>query len=173
MFVFIGSLMLVPYTRSPTNFAFCQGQLLSIPSNTALFSLLGTYYGGNGTSNFGLPTLPGCHAIGYGQGSGISNYVIGETGGTPTVTLQTQQVTPHTHQAMGTDAISNSVSPTSSALGKPNDNTQLYTTNVTNQVQMQSQSVQMYGSGGPHNNMMPFETLNWIIALQGIYPQRS
>ncbi len=113
MFVFIGSLMLVPYTRSPTNFAFCQGQLVSISTNTALFALLGTYYGGDGIKTFGLPTLPGCLAVGQGQAPGMGSYVIGQKGGAENVTLQTPQVTGHTHQAMGTDTVSNSVSPTS------------------------------------------------------------
>jgi len=173
MQVFIGSLMLVPYTRSPTGYAFCQGQLLTLSQNTALFSLLGTTYGGNGTSNFGLPTLPGALAVGQGQSPGFSNYPLGSTGGSPTVTLNGQQVTPHTHQALGADVTAAAVSPTGAALAKPSDGTQIYTTNASALIQMQSQSVQMIGNGGPHNNMMPFLALNWIIALQGIYPPRS
>ncbi|MGA3294469.1 MAG: tail fiber protein [Candidatus Acidiferrales bacterium] len=171
--VFLGSLMLVPYTRVPTGFAFCQGQLLPIAQNTALFSLLGTTYGGDGRTTFGLPNLQGSLGVGQGQKPGYSNYPIGSKGGTPTVTLNSQQVPSHTHQALGTDAAGDSAAPTGNALAKPSDNTTIYTTNTTPLVQMQSQSVQLYGNGGPHNNMMPFTTLNWIIALQGIFPPRS
>ncbi|MGA9529794.1 MAG: tail fiber protein [Terriglobales bacterium] len=173
MQVFLGSLMLVPYTFAPRGYAFCQGQQLPISSNTALFSLLGTIYGGDGKSTFGLPNLTGRLAVGQGQAPGFSNYVIGSTGGTPTVTLSAQQVPGHTHQAQGADANATSASPTNCALAKPSDNTQLYTTTTNPLVQMQSNSIQPYGNGLPHNNMMPFLALNWIIALQGIFPPRS
>src|ERR1035438_5269277 len=112
MNVFLGSLMLVPYTRAPQGYAFCQGQLLSLSSNTALFSLLGTYYGGDGKSTFGLPNLPGCLAVGFGQSPGFSNYSLGENGGTTTVTLGAQNAPPHTHQAQGTESAGNSAGPT-------------------------------------------------------------
>jgi microcystin-dependent protein len=173
MQVFIGSLMLVPYTRSPTGYAFCQGQLLPLSQNTALFSLLGTYYGGDGKSTFGLPNLVAGLAVGQGQSPGFSNYTIGSSGGSATVTLNGQQVPPHTHQAQGADAVSNSASPTNCALAKPSDGTQIYTSVTSPLVQMQSNSIQPYGNGGPHNNMMPYQVLNWIIALQGIYPSRN
>ena len=173
MNVFLGSLMLVPYTRAPQGYAFCQGQLLPLSSNTALFSLLGVIYGGDGRSTFGLPNLVGSLAVGQGQKPGFSNYTIGSSGGTTTVTLQAQNAPPHTHQAQGTDSAGNSASPTNCVLGKPNDNSQIYTTNTTQLMQMNSNSIEPYGTAGPHNNMMPFLSLNWIIALQGIYPQRS
>src|SRR5882672_328279 len=98
--VYLGSLMLVPYNFAPTGYAFCQGQLLPIASNTALFSLLGTTYGGNGTTTFGVPNLQGRLAVGQGQGPATSNYVMGQTAGTETVTLATHKVPPHQHGIM-------------------------------------------------------------------------
>jgi microcystin-dependent protein len=168
--VFVGSLMLVPYSRSPVGFAFCQGQLLPVSKNAALYSLFGNTYGGKGTPNFGLPNLQGAVAVGQGQKPGYSNYTLGGAGGTPTVTLNGQQVPGHTHQAQGADINGSAVSPTGAALGKPSDGTLIYTTNASPLVQMQSQAIQFYGSGGTHNNMMPYLTLNWIVALQGIFP---
>src|SRR5882724_3852523 len=99
--VFLGSLMLVPYNFAPVNFAFCNGQLLPISQYSALFSLLGTSYGGNGTTNFALPNLQGCLAVGAGQGPGLNDYDIGSSGGTTTVTLTSQTVPPHTHVISG------------------------------------------------------------------------
>ena len=102
MDVFIGSLMLVPHNFAPAIFALCQGQLLSIASNSALFSLIGTYYGGNGTTNFALPNLQGCVAVGQGQGPGLQAYVLGETGGQAAVNLTTQTTPPHNHGVFAT-----------------------------------------------------------------------
>jgi microcystin-dependent protein len=177
MQVFLGSLILVPYNFAPLNYAFCQGQLLNISSNTALFALLGMTFGGNGTSNFGLPNLQGSHAIGQGQGAGLNPYNMGQTGGSTTVTLTSQTTPAHSHQPMALDRDGNSASPTNCLLSKPTDSTQIYTTATTPIVAMQAQSVQSYGGNGPnvnpHNNMMPFATLNWVIALQGIFPPRN
>jgi microcystin-dependent protein len=171
-FVFVGSLMLVPYPRAPLGFALCQGQTLSVSQNTALYSLIGNIYGGT-ASTFLLPNLQARVAVGQGQKPGYSSYAIGSSGGAPTVTLKAQEVSGHTHQALGADANGTSSNPTNCALAKPSDGTTIYTTNASALVAMQSQSVQLYGGGGSHNNMMPFTTLNWIIALQGIFPSRG
>jgi microcystin-dependent protein len=174
MNVFLGSLMLVPYNFAPRGYAFCQGQVLPISQNTALFSLLGTIYGGNGTSTFGLPNLQGALAVNQGQGPGLSNYNIGQTGGSPSVTLQAQSTPSHTHQPQGVDPpVANSSNPTNGALGKPSDGTLIYATATAPLQPMNPGSVQNYGTGQPHNNMMPYLVLNWIIALQGIFPSRS
>jgi len=101
--VFIGSLMLVPYNFAPVNYALCQGQTLPISQNTALFSLLGTTFGGDGKSTFALPNLQGNLAVGAGQAAGLSNYTLGQTGGSPTVTLNPTQVPPHTHAFLAAD----------------------------------------------------------------------
>jgi microcystin-dependent protein len=171
-FVFVGSLMLVPYPRAPVGFALCQGQTLSVSQYTALYSLIGNIYGGSATT-FLLPNLQAKVAVGQGQKPGYSSYAIGSSAGTATVTLTAQEVPGHTHQALGADANGTSSNPTNCALAKPSDGTTIYTTNTSALVAMQSQSVQLYGSGLPHNNMMPFTTLNWIIALQGIFPSRG
>jgi microcystin-dependent protein len=170
--VFIGSLMLVPYNFAPIGWAFCQGQTLAISSNTALFSLLGTNFGGNGTSNFNLPNLQGSLALGTGQGSGLRSYNLGQVGGSATVTLLQTQVPPHSHGFMATDTAANSASPTGCALAKPAGD-MLYTSATSPMVPMNSSMVQMAGGNLPHNNMMPSLGLNWIIALQGIFPPRS
>jgi len=172
MNVFIGSLMLVPYNFAPTGWAFCQGQLLAISSNTALFSLLGTTYGGDGKSTFGLPDLRGSLAISAGQGQGLGLYNLGEAGGSQTVQLNSNQVPPHSHPFMATDSAANSASPTSSALAKPGTNDMLYSSATSPLASMNAAMVQPAGSGQPHNNMMPYLALNWIIALQGIFPSR-
>jgi microcystin-dependent protein len=173
MNVFMGSLMLVPYKFAPNGYAFCQGQLLPVSQNAALFSLLGTIYGGNGSTNFGLPNLQGALAVSQGQGPGLSNYNIGQTGGTTTVQLSAQQTPSHTHQAQGADVVANSTNPTNGALAKPSDGTQIYTTATSPFLAMNPGSVQNYGTGRPHNNLMPYLALNWIIALQGIFPSRN
>jgi microcystin-dependent protein len=169
--VFIGSLMLVPYNFAPLNYALCQGQTLPISQNTALFSLLGTTFGGDGKSTFALPNLQGNLAVGAGQAAGLSNYTLGQTGGSPTVTLNPTQVPPHTHAFLAADRPANSASPTGGALARPATDL-LYTTATTPAVGMNASMVQPAGSGQPHNNVMPSLGLNWIIALQGIYPTR-
>jgi microcystin-dependent protein len=169
--VFIGSLMLVPYNFAPVNYALCQGQTLPISQNTALFSLLGTTFGGDGKSTFALPNLQGNLAVGAGQAAGLSNYTLGQTGGSPTVTLNPTQVPPHTHAFLAADRPANSASPTGGALARPATDL-LYTTATTPAVGMNASMVQPAGSGQPHNNVMPSLGLNWIIALQGIYPTR-
>jgi microcystin-dependent protein len=169
--VFIGSLMLVPYNFAPVNYALCQGQTLPISQNTALFSLLGTTFGGDGKSTFALPNLQGNLAVGAGQAAGLSNYTLGQTGGSPTVTLNPTQVPPHTHAFLAADRPANSASPTGGALARPATDL-LYTTATTPAVGMNASMVQPAGSGQPHNNVMQSLGLNWIIALQGIYPTR-
>jgi microcystin-dependent protein len=163
--------MLVPYNFAPVNYALCQGQTLPISQNTALFSLLGTTFGGDGKSTFALPNLQGNLAVGAGQAAGLSNYTLGQTGGSPTVTLNPTQVPPHTHAFLAADRPANSASPTGGALARPATDL-LYTTATTPAVGMNASMVQPAGSGQPHNNVMPSLGLNWIIALQGIYPTR-
>jgi microcystin-dependent protein len=170
--VFIGSLMLVPYTFPPKGWAFCQGQLLSISQNTALFSLLGTFYGGDGRSTFGLPNLQGSVAIGQGQGPGLSNYVIGQSGGASSVTLQPAETPfPHQHSIMATIAPANQTGAANSGMGRTSSN--IYSGQTSPLVDMNQAALSVVGGSQPHNNLMPYLTLNWIIALQGIFPTRS
>jgi microcystin-dependent protein len=168
MDVFIGSLMLVPYNFAPLNFALCQGQLLSIASNSALFSLIGTYYGGNGTTNFALPNLQGCVAVGQGQGPGLQAYVLGETGGQAAVNLTTQTTPPHNHGVFATGAPASQTSPSGNSLA----NALVYVNDPSPAAQLDARVVSQAGGNAPHPNMMPYTGLNWIICLQGIYPSR-
>lgn len=168
---FIGQLALVPYNFAPRGWALCNGQLLSIAQNTALFSLLGTTYGGNGTTNFALPDLRGRVPVSSGQGPGLSSYLLGQTGGAETYTLTLNQMPAHSHILMadtsvGTSERPNGALPARNAAGVPQYGTQATGT-------MTSGALQSSGGGQPHDTMQPYVTLNWIIALQGIFPSRN
>jgi microcystin-dependent protein len=175
---FLGQIALFPFNFAPRGWAFCQGQLLPISQNTALFSLLGTNYGGNGTSNFGLPDLRGRVPVSQGQAPGLSDYPIGSMQGVETVTLLTSQSPSHSHpfQAVAAQATANSPAGAlpaeghGSGRGAPAVNT--YAPPQT-AVPLASGQVGSAGNGHPHNNLQPYLTLNWCIALQGIYPPRS
>lgn len=177
---FVGQITLFPYTFAPRGWAFCQGQLLPINQNTALFSLLGTYYGGNGTSNFALPDLRGRAPIGQGQGQGLSPYTLGDVQGAETVTLSPAESPAHTH-AFHAFAASATTNAPSGALpaeghgtgrGAPPVNTYA-PPSVGNVVTLAPGQAGPTGGGQAHNNVQPYLSLNWCIALQGIYPPRS
>ena len=170
MDVYIGSLMLVPYNFAPKGYAFCQGQLMSISQNTALFSLLGTMYGGDGRVTFGLPDLRGRLVTSYGQGPGLSPYTEGESGGSASVTLTADQQPPHSHTMSGGKGSGSQPAPGGATLaGGPvySDQTATLTLLNPNSVSLAS------GGGQPHGNMMPYQGLNWIICLNGVFPPRS
>lgn len=172
--VFVGEILLVPYTFAPRGFAFCEGQLLPISQNTALFSLLGITYGGNGSSTFGLPDLRGAVPIGAGQGPGLSRYSLGQTTGATAVTLTQSQMPAHTHALNGTSTPATTSDPTGALLAEPAANaryTSLYGTSNPNAA-ADPAAVSVMGGGQPHNNMQPYLALNFVIALQGIYPPR-
>lgn len=172
--VFLGSLMLVPYTYAPRGFAFCQGQLLAIRSNTALFSLLGTTYGGDGVSTFALPNLTGSLAVGQGQAPGMNDYMLGETGGATTVTLDLSTVPPHNHSVNAGKLPADLNAPQGNVVATASGaNPRIYNTSATNLAGMSGQSLTPFGGNQPHKNMMPYQGLQWIIALQGIFPQRG
>jgi microcystin-dependent protein len=170
---YVGQLMLVGFNFPPVGWAYAAGQILSISQNTALFSLLGTYYGGNGTSNFALPNLQGNLAIGQGQSAGLSMYSLGETGGTGTVTLTSQTVPAHTHALQCAGGKPKENTPLGNAVANAAEVGQLFSTSVTPVSPMSTSAVSFFGSGQPHTNMMPYLALNWVIALQGIYPTRN
>jgi microcystin-dependent protein len=171
---FVGELMLVGFNFAPVDWALAQGQLLPISQNTALFSLLGTYYGGNGTSNFALPNLQNSVAIGYGQGAGLSNYVIGQQGGSQTVTLLASETPLHTHTASAKSIVRATVGqgPANSTFAEMSPGS-AYTTNTSPVTQMSTAAISNFGSSQPHNNMMPYLGMYWIIAMQGVFPARS
>jgi microcystin-dependent protein len=172
---FVGQLLLVGFNYAPYQWALAAGQLLPISSNPALFTLLRTYYGGNGTSNFALPNLQGCCAVGMGQGPGLSQYDIGETGGSQTVTLSLNQIPVHTHAVESKAAPAIETAPAGNSLADSTSAGAIYykATPIGATQQMAAAAITpSQGGGMPHNNMMPFQTLNWVIALQGIPPQR-
>jgi len=160
---------------APTGWALCHGQLMPISQNTALFSLLGTFYGGDGKSTFALPDLQDTVPINQGQSSASgSQYFIGETSGVAFVTLISTEMPVHTHnvKAYTLDPADTRIPSTTSALGSPSPGL-LYDTVNTNLGTMAFQTISTAGGGQPHNNMMPFLALTAIIALQGIFPARS
>jgi microcystin-dependent protein len=175
---FLGQIMLVPYDFAPYQWAYCDGSLLSISQNTALFSLLGTYYGGDGINSFALPNLQGRVIVGQGQGAGLSPYVIGQAGGSPAVTLNTNGIASHSHNvpASATAGHGSTPGPTV-ALGSGGRGSQpIYTTLSVNGARGDSMAADECGSEGggqPHNNMMPYLTLTYVIALVGVFPARS
>jgi microcystin-dependent protein len=173
---FVAEIRIFPFNFPPKGWAFCDGQLLPISQNTALFSLLGTTYGGDGKSTFALPDLQGNAPMHPGQGPGLSLYDLGETGGTETVTLLNSEIPAHAHTVgRALDANGNTTSPVG---------------HVWSQAPAQRGSLLMYheapptqpmapniilptGGDQPHNNMQPYLTLNFCIALQGVFPPRS
>lgn len=168
---FVAEIRIFPFTFPPKGWAFCNGQLMPISQNTALFALLGTFYGGDGKSTFALPGLQGSAPIHQGQGSGLSEYVIGQQGGSQTVTLLESEIPAHTHALNASNGPANLQAPAPDrVLGRSNNN--VYLDNPGNLQAMAPQSLAPAGGDSPHNNMMPFLTLNYNIALQGVFPQR-
>lgn len=164
---FIGQLMCVGFNYAPKGWALCEGQLLSIASNPALFSLLGTTYGGDGVSTFALPDLRGRMPLGFGQGPGLQNYVQGQNAGSETVTLTESQMPAHSHTVRCSS-------------GDPSDNTPINgvpaaggSYSLTADTNMGAVMIQPTGGNQPHSNMQPYLVMNWIIALQGVFPPRS
>jgi len=188
---FLGMIILVPYNFAPRGWAFCNGQILPISQNTALFSLLGTTFGGNGVTTFALPDLRSRVPIGAGQGTGLSNYVLGQTGGIETVTLTLNELPLHTHvvtlNGLGAtanvkNAAGNQQSPvgnvpaieaagvtaTYSSAGPPFSTMASGAISVTG-----TASAANTGASQPFTNIEPYLTVNYCIALQGIFPSRN
>ncbi len=158
---------MVGFNFAPVGWAMCDGQLLPISQNTALFSLLGTTYGGNGTTTFALPDLRGRVPMHQGQGPGLSPRFLGESGGTETVTLDTSQVPSHTHALNGVAARQDS----NRVAGAAPSNGGYYSTQTPGTAMHQA-AIGTTGGGQPHPNVQPFLCVNFIIALQGIFPAR-
>lgn len=182
---FIGELKLVSFNYAPRGWAFCNGQLLAIQTNQPLFSLLGTQYGGNGTTNFALPDLRSRVPLGYGQGPGLSNYAIGQRGGEEAHTLLSTEMPTHVHTLAGdatTAASSNAVTPAAgnslgAGTGLLSNNTpfpvNIYGTAGGSTVAQAPATIGNFGGSQAHENRQPFLVLNWIISLQGIFPSRN
>jgi len=168
---FIGELMLTGYNFCPRGWAAASGQLLPIAQNTALFSLLGTQFGGNGVTTFALPDLRGRTPIGAGQGPGLSDRTIGEQGGEEAVTLTTPEMPAHTHAAYATTQETNTTNP-AGALPARKLRTLLYRGGSPADTAMAADAIGVTGGGQPHDNMPPYLAMTWCIALQGIFPSR-
>jgi microcystin-dependent protein len=180
---FLGELMYNPYNFEPTGYAYCNGQLVAISTNTALFSLLGTFYGGNGTSNFQLPDMRGRVPIHQGQGLGLSSYVIGQTGGTETVTLLQGNIPQHAHSLSGitagavsaSSANANSAVPASHVLANTGHNP-AYSAAAPD-VSLASMTLTgtsaTVGGGLPFSVRSPYLAVSCVIATQGIFPPRN
>jgi microcystin-dependent protein len=172
---FVGEIRIVPFDFAPLGWALCNGQVMPIAQNTALFSLLGTQFGGNGTSNFALPNLQGSAPMNQGNGLGLSPRVMGETGGEPNVTLLATQVPAHTHTPQaGAASTSGTPGPTVTFGDGGRGKEFAYAPAAqASAVLLNTQAVGSAGGSLPHNNMSPYLTLNFVIALQGIFPPRS
>ena len=173
---FVAEIRIFGGNFAPTGWALCNGQLLPINQNTALFSLLGTNFGGNGTSTFGLPNLQGAAPLGWGQGAGLTARNLGDTGGEQTVTLLSSQTPSHNHNALAA-ATGGTDSPAGTVWGEAREGktpVHLYAPSAggTN-VAMNTSALSPIGGGQPHNNLQPYLVLTFIIAQQGIFPSRS
>ncbi len=164
---FVAEIRMFGGNFAPTGWALCAGQLLPIAQNTALFSLLGTMYGGDGKVTFGLPNLNGRVAVHSGQGPGLSAWFQGEQRGSETVTLLQSELPAHAHQARGSSDDDNSLSPVGALAGAPQS--PLYRPDTDGQMA----PLPLAGGSQPHNNMQPYLAITYIIALQGIFPPRS
>jgi microcystin-dependent protein len=173
---FIGEIRIVGFTFAPRGWALCNGQLLSIAQNTALFSLLGTTYGGNGTSTFALPDLQGRFPMHFGTGPGLTPRTQGEVSGTETVTLLTTQMPAHTHLATVTLRGNSGDASADTPQANVPARAEVYSAGAANvdlNASAATASVQTAGGDQPHTNMPPYLVLNFIIALEGIFPSRS
>ncbi len=171
---FVAEIRIFPFNFAPRGWAWCDGQLMPVAQNTALFSLLGTNYGGDGLNTFALPNLQGRAPMHPGQGPGLSLHTLGETGGSDNVTLLQSEIPSHSHTLRssvedGTQGtLSNGVTLSTSTGG-----TLYHSTTNTNLVSMSPQALAPAGGSAPHNNMQPYLTFYFCIALQGVFPARN
>jgi microcystin-dependent protein len=176
---FVAEIRIFPFNFAPKGWAWCDGQLLPLSQNTALFSLLGTTYGGDGKSNFALPDLQGRAPMHPGQGPGLSLHDLGETGGSETVSLLESEIPSHPHTLESVTSFAGSANdPTGNVLAKATTGTPLnayipFAQGSTPLAGMAFQALTPAGGDQPHNNMMPYLTLYFNIALQGVYPPRT
>lgn len=181
---YLGQILLVGFNFAPTGTLLCNGQLLSISQYTALFALLGTTYGGNGTTTFALPDLRGRVPVHQGQGPGLSVYTIGETGGTENVTLLTSEMPQHNHtlnvvNSAGTESATAGASIGNAAVAIshpaqdfPGISVEIYSTSAPNTT-LAATSIGVTGGNLPHLNLQPFLVMNYVIVTAGIFPTRN
>jgi len=177
---FVAEIRIFNFNFAPKGWALCDGQTLPLMQNTALFSLLGTTYGGDGRSTFALPNLQGCLPMHPGQGPGLSDYALGETSGSEGVTLLTSEIPGHTHGlvakegSLSLQAQGNYLGtmPAKTVLGVVKAESPLYSTATSDQA-LEVDSIGQAGGSLAHNNLQPYLVVNFCIALQGIFPPRS
>ncbi|MCW2709000.1 MAG: Tail Collar domain protein [Frankiales bacterium] len=168
---FVGEIRLFAGSFEPTGWMFCRGQLLPISENDVLFQLIGTTYGGDGQSTFALPDLQGRVPLHQGQGSGLSFYTMGETGGVETVTLTTNQIPAHTHAFVATRSGGTSSNAIGNVLASSPNVTELIAD--TPSATMPASSIGATGGSQPHDNMAPTIAINYIISLFGVFPSQT
>lgn len=167
---YLGQITIVSFNFAPSGYALCNGQVLPINQNTALFSLLGTFYGGNGITTFALPNLQGATPVHVGTNSSSGNTVVqGETGGEATHTLILGEMAGHTHQAKGSSATAAATTPAANAWATSTANAYSTSSNAV----MSSAAIGTAGGNQPHDNFQPYLVINFVIALQGIFPSRN
>lgn len=174
---FIGEIRIFSGNFAPKDWAFCNGSLLPIAQNTALYSILGTQYGGDGRTNFALPNLMGRAPMNQGSGAGLTPHRVGEAVGSATVTLSELQIPAHSHVPQAIDSVGALTVPNNNywaqapAAGRPPKQKALYTSAPN--VQMAHTALSASGANQPHNNMQPYLAMNFIICLNGYYPSRD
>lgn len=170
---FVAEIRIFPFNFAPKGWAWCDGQILPLSQNTALFSLLGTTYGGDGRSNFALPNMQGSVPMHPGQGPGLSLRDLGERGGSDTVTLLDAEIPAHRHTLRASPDPGDlfALGPTASLA--TSTGAAAYQRSAASPVQMAAETLTPVGSTQPHNNLMPYLTIYFAIALQGVFPPRT
>jgi microcystin-dependent protein len=169
---FLAQIQIVAFNFPPRGWATCDGQVLAISQNTALFSLLGTNYGGNGTSNFALPNLDGRVPLHFGQGAGLSPITQGVPGGSEAVALTTAQIPSHTHSVACNSGMGDQYGPQGNFWATDAGGNDEYSSAAANGT-MSPGAIATAGNSQPHTNLQPYLVLNYVIAMQGIFPPRS
>lgn len=169
---YVGQVVLFPYNFAPVGWMFCNGQQLAISENDTLFNLIGTTYGGDGQQTFNLPDLRGRTPLHMGTNPSTgTTYVIGQTGGVPSVTLTVQQIPIHTHPPIASNNAQSSANPVNNVLGS--NGPLMYLPNTPPNSTMANNMLAPQGGSQPHDNLQPYLTLNWCISLFGIFPTQS
>ena len=169
---YVGEIRIFAGNFAPINWATCNGQILAISQNAALYSLVGTNFGGNGVSNFGLPNMAGSAPLAAGSGAGLSQYFVGEQSGSSGVTLLQTEMPAHNHSLMAVGQDPNSATAQGNELARSSNVTAYLPLGSSNPTPMSVQAISSTGGSQSHNNLQPYLALTFIIALRGVFPQR-